>query len=137
MLSRSGVKRVEELLLDSRGLHVAIGCRHDAAAGVGQPTVIHHKMFISLAITVRMVRWTGIVLKVRVVACLLGGDAAGGIIHKHHLEEIEARIVKVLAKRLGVITHPLREGRLEVGVRGDAWPDVFAWSAKQSTEAKC
>ena len=56
------------------------------------------------------------ILKIRMVARLLGGDATRGVVDEHHLEKIEANVVEVGAERLGFVANPLGERRLEVGV---------------------
>lgn len=72
------------------------------------------------------------VLKVRVVAGLLGGDAAGRVVDEHHLEEVEAGVVEVAAQRGGLVASPLGEGRLEVGIAANARPDVFRGCAQEA-----
>lgn len=72
-----------------------------------------------------------VILEVRVVARLFGGDAAGGVVHEHHLEQIKPCIVHIGAERVVRITLPLGEGDLEVGVRGYAGPDLFGGCAEQ------
>ena len=71
-----------------------------------------------------------VLFKVRVVARLLGRDAAGGVVREHHLEEVEAAVVEALAERLRVVADPLRERGLLVLVRGDAGPDVLGRGAE-------
>lgn len=66
-----------------------------------------------------------VVLKVWVVDGALGGDAAGGVVDEHGLEQVESGGVEVVAKGGRVISSPLGEGRLEIGIRGDARPDVL------------
>jgi len=77
-----------------------------------------------------------VVLEVRVVASLLGGDAAGGVVDEHHLEEIETLVIKVLAEGLAVIPQPLGERGLEVGVRRHSGPDILCGGAEQSAGEK-
>ncbi len=71
-----------------------------------------------------------VVLKVRVVDGALGGDAAGGVVDEHGLEQVEAGRVEVVAERGRVISLPLGKGGLEIGIRGDAGPDVFRGGSK-------
>jgi hypothetical protein len=56
------------------------------------------------------------VLKVWVVAGLLGRDATGGVVDEHHLQKLQTWFVEIRAEGCTVITSPLREGRFEVGV---------------------
>ncbi len=74
----------------------------------------------------------GEVFEVRVVASLLRREAARRIVDQHHLQEIEARLIEVRAQRRPVVAQPFREGRLEVGIRGDAGPDVLGWRAQET-----
>lgn len=76
----------------------------------------------------------GVVLEVRVVAGLLGGDAAGRVVDQHHLEQVQTLFVKILAQRQVVLTNPLGEGGLEVRIAGYARPDVFSGCAKESEQ---
>ena len=76
------------------------------------------------------------VLKVWVVAGLLGRDAAGGVVDEHHLEQVEAGVVEVGAEGGVGVPHPLGERGLEAGVAGHAGPDVLGRSAKETAD-KC
>ena len=69
------------------------------------------------------------ILEVRVVARLLGRDAARRIVDEHHLQQVEARVVEVGAEGLRLVADPLGERRLEVGVGGDAGPDIISRGA--------
>lgn len=79
-------------------------------------------------------RW--VVLEVRVVAGLLGRDAAGRVVDEHHLQEVETLVIKVLAEGLAVIPQPLGEGGLKVRVRCHSGPDILCGGTKQSTGVK-
>ncbi len=72
------------------------------------------------------------VLKVWVVAGLLGRDAAGGVVDEHHLEQVEAGVVEVGAEGGVGVAHPLGERGLEVGVAGHAGPDVLGRGAEEA-----
>jgi hypothetical protein len=67
-----------------------------------------------------------------VVAGLLGRDAAGRVVDEHHLEQVQALLVQVGTQRHRRIANPRGEGGLEVGVAGDAGPDVFGGSAEEA-----
>lgn len=67
-------------------------------------------------VTSAVVGGSRIILKVWVVASLLGRDAAGGIIDQHHLQQVETLVVEILAQRLTVIASPLGERGLEIGI---------------------
>ena len=73
-----------------------------------------------------------VVLKVGVIARLLGRDAAGRVVYKHHLEEVEAGLVEVVADGLVRVANPLGERRLEVGIRGDARPVLLGGCAENA-----
>lgn len=63
------------------------------------------------------------------VASLLGGYTAGGVVHEHHLEEIKSVVVKVRAEGLGHVALPLWKGGLEIreaGLVRNAWPFGFS-----------
>lgn len=64
-------------------------------------------------------------LKVRVIARLLGRYTTGGIVDQHHLQQVEALVVKIVADGVRVVSLPLGKRRLEVGIRGDARPKVL------------
>jgi hypothetical protein len=49
------------------------------------------------------------VLEIRVHACLLGGDAACGVVDEHLFEEVEAVVVEVCAEGLGFVADPFWE----------------------------
>ena len=74
----------------------------------------------------------GKVLEVGVVAGLLGRDAAGRVVDEEHLEEVEALLVEVGAQGCLHVALPLGERGLEVGVRGNAGPDVLGGSAQET-----
>jgi hypothetical protein len=78
--------------------------------------------------------WLLKVLEVRVIAGLLGGDAPGRIVDKKHVKEVETSIVEVGTERHAVVADPLGEGSLEVGVRRDAWPNIFSRSAEETVK---
>ncbi len=50
-------------------------------------------------VAVIVVSCPDVILEIRVIARSLGGDAAGRIVHQHHLQEIESLVVKVVAER--------------------------------------
>lgn len=72
-----------------------------------------------------VVRAGNVVLKVRVVARLLGRDAASGIIDQHGLQEIETVVVETRAEWCAHITRPLGEGGFEVGIASHARPNLL------------
>lgn len=74
----------------------------------------------------------GVGLEVRVVAGTLGRDAAGRVIHQHHLEELEAIGVEARAQGQRLVSDPLGERALKVGVRGDTGPDILGWRAERA-----
>lgn len=81
--------------------------------------------------------WLGVVvLKVRVVACCLGRDSAGRIVDEHGFKKLETDVVEVLAEWYVVVAYPLGEGCLEVGIGGDAGPDVLSRGSKQTIGGK-
>lgn len=50
-----------------------------------------------------------ILLEVRVVNGLLRGNASRRIVHQHHLEQVQALVIKVAAKRQLPVALPLGE----------------------------
>lgn len=70
------------------------------------------------------------------VARCLGGNSAGGIVNEHGLKKLEADVVKILAEWYVVVACPLGEGCLEVGIGGDAGPDVLSRGSKQAIGGK-
>lgn len=79
-----------------------------------------------------VVRPGNVVLKVRVVARLLGRDAASGIIDQHGLQEIETVVVETRAEWCAHVTRPLGEGRFEVGIASHARPNLLCRCSKNS-----
>jgi hypothetical protein len=82
-------------------------------------------------------RCRSVILKVGVVAGLLGGDAAGRVVDEHHLEQIQPGVVEVRAKLRVRVALPLGEGRLEVRVDvvvGDAGPGLLGGRAQESDQ---
>lgn len=73
---------------------------------------------------------TGVGLKVWVVARLLGRDAFGRVIDEHQFQQRKTGIVEVRAQRLALVADPFGERTLEIGVRGDAVPDLFRRGSK-------
>lgn len=76
---------------------------------------------------------TGVSLKVRVVTGLFGGDAAGRVVYEHHLEKLEADVVEAAAEGGALVANPLGKGALEIGVRSDTRPDLFAGGSERAT----
>ena len=92
-----------------------------------------------LVVTAAVVLRAGVALevfKVRVVAGLLRRDAAGGIVDKHHLEQVKACVVEVGTEGGRGVARPLREGSLEVRVASHAGPDLLGGGSKEATEAE-
>ena len=59
------------------------------------------------------------------VAGLFGRDAASGVVDEQHLQQLQAVLVEVGAQDGSLVAFPLREGRLEVRVRGDTRPNLL------------
>lgn len=92
-----------------------------------------HDLERLFACSVGSVVGTGnVVLKVWVVARLLGGDAASGIIDQHGLQEIETVVVEARAEWCTHITRPLGKGRFEVGIASHTRPNLLCRGAKNS-----
>jgi hypothetical protein len=91
----------------------------------------HDHVFKRLVVVAVIVR-AGVVLEVGVVAGLLGRDAAGRVVGKHHLKEVETGLVEVRDQGNRVVTNPLGEGRLEVGIARNAGPDLLSRGAEQA-----
>lgn len=71
-------------------------------------------------------------LKVRVHAGLLGGDAAGGVVDEHVLEQVLAEVVEA-GDEVGVeVAAPLGEGGFEVRERGYAGPVKFGGGSEEA-----
>lgn len=88
-----------------------------------------------LVMAVGVVLLAVVVLKIGVVAGLLGRDAAGGVVDEHHLEEVEPGVVEVGTDGLVHVAGPLGERRLEVRIRSDAGPVLFGGGAENAEEA--
>ena len=89
-----------------------------------------------LLVTVALVLLAVVILKVGVVAGLLGRNTTGGIVHQHHLQEVETCIVKVVAQGRRKVTIPLGEGSLKVWIRRHSGPDIFGGGAEQSVQGR-
>lgn len=74
-------------------------------------------------------------LKVRVVARLFRRDAASRVVDEHLLEQVEAMLVEWLTQGRAGVSDPLGERRLEIGIRGDAGPDLFRRGSKDAIGA--
>lgn len=65
-------------------------------------------------------------------ASLLSGDAAGGVVDEHVLQQILADVVEA-GDQAGVdVAAPLGEGGLEIGERGYAGPVEFGGCAEEA-----
>lgn len=88
--------------------------------------VIQVKGALSVAVsTVAVLLSVREVLEVRVVASLLGGDSASGVIDEQHLQKLKTHVVEVRAQHSVLISLPLGERWLEVGVGCDSGPHLF------------
>lgn len=121
-----------------RTLLVSTSDRYHAPPSSGVDRLhAHERRLPVLVVAAAMVLQTRVALEVfevRVVAGLLGRDAAGGVVDEHHLEKIQARLVQIRAELRGGVAHPLGEGSLEVGIAGHAGPNVLGRSAKETVE---
>lgn len=109
---------------------------HPRPRTADSPLSMHMRRLRPLVVAAAVVLRAGVVLEVGVVAGLLGRDAAGRVVDEHHLEQVQAGIVEVLAEGERRVANPLRKGSLKVGVGGDTGPDVFSWSAEQAVGSK-
>lgn len=75
-----------------------------------------------------------VVLKVRVVARLLGRNSSCRVINEHHLEQVQALVIEVGREWLLVVSLPLGERRLEIGIRCDTGPLVFRGSSESTRD---
>lgn len=66
------------------------------------------------------------------VARLLGRDSSRRIIDEHHLEQVQALVIEVGREWLLVISLPLGERCLEIGIGRDARPQVFRGSSEST-----
>lgn len=73
-----------------------------------------------------------VVLKVRVVARLLGRNSSCRVIDKHHLEQVQALVIEAGRERLLVVSLPLGERCLKIGIGCDARPQVFCGSSEST-----
>ena len=118
---------------------VALGRQHPLPVSGVNRLSAHGRRLPVLMVTAAMVLGAGVALEVfevRVIAGLLCRDAAGGIVDKHHLEEVKTCVVKVGTEGCRGVARPLREGSLEVGVTGHAGPDLLGGGSKKATDAK-
>lgn len=75
-----------------------------------------------------------VVLEIGVVAGGLGRDATGWIVDEHHLQQVEAVLIEVLAEGLTVIAGPLRKRGLEVWVASHTGPVILGGRSQNSAD---
>lgn len=70
--------------------------------------------------------------EIRVIACLLGRNAAGRVVLEAALEQGQAILVQVRAKCLRIVAVPLGESRLEVRVRSHTRPNLLGGRSQEA-----
>lgn len=81
----------------------------EQSATVARPSEQNRHRLVNLLVAVGLSSLEVVILKVRVVARLLGGDAASGIVDEHHFKQVQANIVEIMAERRRHVTIPLGE----------------------------
>lgn len=107
---------------------------------VASASVFHHRALTITVYCLSIVCWpktaAGVcgtaIFKVRVVTSLFGRDTSSWIVDEHHLQELQAIVIEICAKRHGIVTLPLRKRGLEVGEGCNSWPVLLGRRSKKT-----